>query len=357
MPRVFRLKVSLVGTVPEVWRRLEVPAELTLAGLHELIQLSMGWQEESEHAFEIGSRRTGQINPDNLWQVGSESLATVEDLLSRRGLNLHYLLGLLSPWDHLIEIEDIVDGAGHSEASCTGGAGACPPAEVEDLDDYLDLLDALIDAGQPGHRDALRRLGENWQPERFDLTVVLQELAEADRESWRLGEEDYSSTREIPEGLGEIYDAALGPDPGVWLNLDQGDMILAIEHHHVRERLRSRSSGLHSHAVVHMAVETQLAEDHPSESRQALERLRAQGLDRHEAVHALGAVFSAHLGQAVRTDHFDQQGYARDLAQLDAEAWRKGLSLGLIPAVMQRGLRRRRRDSDDPGRDDGSGEA
>jgi len=51
-PGVLRLKVSLTDVSPPVWRRLEVPADLTLAELHDVLQAVFGWDNMHLHAFE-----------------------------------------------------------------------------------------------------------------------------------------------------------------------------------------------------------------------------------------------------------------------------------------------------------------
>jgi hypothetical protein len=50
-PSVYHLRVVLRGISPLVWRRLLVPAESTLADLHEILQTSFGWSGESLHRF------------------------------------------------------------------------------------------------------------------------------------------------------------------------------------------------------------------------------------------------------------------------------------------------------------------
>jgi hypothetical protein len=38
---IYQIKLTLLGTDPPVWRRLLVPADLTLEQLHDVLQLAM----------------------------------------------------------------------------------------------------------------------------------------------------------------------------------------------------------------------------------------------------------------------------------------------------------------------------
>lgn len=50
-PEVFQLKVTLLGTMPPIWRRLLAPADRTLAQVHDVLQITMGWQDCHMHEF------------------------------------------------------------------------------------------------------------------------------------------------------------------------------------------------------------------------------------------------------------------------------------------------------------------
>src|SRR5260370_5336875 len=61
---IFQLKVTLLGTRPPIWRQLLVPTDLTLAQLHDVLQVAMGWQECHMHEFSGGGRTLGQPVPE-----------------------------------------------------------------------------------------------------------------------------------------------------------------------------------------------------------------------------------------------------------------------------------------------------
>ena len=61
---IYQIKVTLLGTKPPIWRRLLVPAVMTLAQLHDVVQASMGWQGGHMHEFRAGKRYFGKPDPE-----------------------------------------------------------------------------------------------------------------------------------------------------------------------------------------------------------------------------------------------------------------------------------------------------
>lgn len=308
MRSVYQVRIRLIGVEPPIWRQLWVPPDMTLVGLHQVVQIAMGWRDRAEHRFEIGQRRVGPGPHKIAWRVSDESGAVVSDLLAKRGPVVHYIYDFSCNWEHELLVEGIVTTEEQRPLPrCIGGAGACP-----------------ADGGG--------------RPIAFDLEQINARFATGAAPEW-FETEIYEPDAAAAAGWGFVYDAEKDPDPEVWLGLDQDSRNLAIEEFHVRANLRRRSADLRAHAVIHMAAETHVAETDPPQARLALTRLLKQGLDRHQAIHAIGTVLSEHLGRAVRQDYFDHAAYARDLEHLSADIWRAEAGRSLIPGVMRKGPR------------------
>jgi len=88
------------------------------------------------------------------------------------------------------------------------------------------------------------------------------------------------------------YDPDNAPDPAEWLALEELTRIQLAEEHH--RLARTKLPNLKAHAVFHAIVENQVAENLDPVVR-AMTRLTAEGLNRHEAVHAIALVVAEHI--------------------------------------------------------------
>ena len=82
--QIYELYVELEDIEPLVWRRLLVPASITLPKLHDLLQLAMGWTNSHLHSFTFGDQTFGMAGVD-----GFEEL----DMLDERKKTLEAALG------------------------------------------------------------------------------------------------------------------------------------------------------------------------------------------------------------------------------------------------------------------------
>jgi hypothetical protein len=64
----YQIKVSLRGAKPPIWRRLEVPADISLARLHDVIQLAFGWHGGHLHVFSTSYGDFGDADVLNRWR-------------------------------------------------------------------------------------------------------------------------------------------------------------------------------------------------------------------------------------------------------------------------------------------------
>jgi preprotein translocase subunit SecA len=94
------------------------------------------------------------------------------------------------------------------------------------------------------------------------------------------------------------YDPLVAPDPQEWLDIDESERIALVEEYHRRARVQLPNAQIH--ATVHTVIENQAALGDETPVRRALDRLMFEGLDRHDAIHAIGLVFTEHVNEAMK---------------------------------------------------------
>src|SRR5258708_9706623 len=62
--RVYQLDIRLTRIEPPIWRRIVVSDQITLAALHHLLQVVMGWEHSHLHQFLVGETRYGEPDPE-----------------------------------------------------------------------------------------------------------------------------------------------------------------------------------------------------------------------------------------------------------------------------------------------------
>lgn len=173
---VVRLKIALIEIVPPVWRRLTVPANLTLRRLHAVLQRAMGWEDLHPHRFRVGETLLGK--PENFAGLVKDSRwVTIHELVSAGTRTLLYEYGPDGRWIHEVWIEGVGEGTPTNQRpACLSGERACPPEASSGPDDYVDHI--------LGDRDPLGRLEprpkgwpQNFDPEHFDVEEANASIA------------------------------------------------------------------------------------------------------------------------------------------------------------------------------------
>jgi hypothetical protein len=120
----------------------------------------------------------------------------------------------------------------------------------------------------------------------------------------------------------DAYDPLVAPDPDEWLSLDEQERLILVEDHHSEAGVDLPNEKLH--AMVHAIVENQIAEGEGLPVKATLDRLVAEGLDRHDAIHAIGGVLAEFMFDLMGGGEPAADGnekYFRQLEIITAAGW------------------------------------
>jgi len=183
-PAIVRVKVVLQGIRPQIFRRLEIPTAISLGVLHDILQIAFGWTNSHLHQFLVGDRRFGTRDGEFDDQIADESKTRLAQLLPPyHPFVYEYDFG--DSWMHLITVEKTHEReAGVPYPRCTGGKRAAPPEDCGGPWGYADMLAALRDPGHEEHDSMLEWIGDEFDPEAFDLPTINWRL-EALAKHWK----------------------------------------------------------------------------------------------------------------------------------------------------------------------------
>jgi hypothetical protein len=120
----------------------------------------------------------------------------------------------------------------------------------------------------------------------------------------------------------EQYDPSEAPDAEKWLAMDEAERIAMALDYHIRAGIELPR--LEAHALLHVTVENQIALGDETPVRLKLRHLMAQGLNRHDAIHAIASVLIKFLNELMRDPSAvgdPNRRYYSDLRRLNARKW------------------------------------
>jgi len=161
----WRLHIELLDVRPSVWRRLLVPAGITLPPLHRVFQVVLGWSNSHLHEFIINGER--YADPDLEWkdelQQRDERRVRLEAALGGESRTFEYVYDFGDDWRHAVVVEDrYLQPRAPFAPFCLAGENACPPEDI---------------GGPPGYVQFLAEGVGGLDPTRFDLGAVNRALA------------------------------------------------------------------------------------------------------------------------------------------------------------------------------------
>jgi hypothetical protein len=174
-PVAYQLKITLEGSKPPIWRRVQV-ADCTLGRLHQILQIAMGWTNSHLHMFEYGNDRFS--DPQCELDAGEDETQVYLSQLVANGCGkLRYCYDFGDDWWHTIKIEKTLEPKpGDEYPSCMAGRGACPPEDVGGMWGYYEFLVALRDPKHERHAEVVEWWGPSFNADSFDRDEVNQAL-------------------------------------------------------------------------------------------------------------------------------------------------------------------------------------
>ena len=174
---VYQLKVTLKGSKPPIWRRIQVRGSTTLARLHDILQIVMGWTDSHLHQFIIDGEYYGVPDPDWDREVKNERRVKLEQVVSDVKQRLVYEYDFGDSWEHEILVEKLLTPEpGTRYPVCLTGKRACPPEDVGGIWSYDDFLEALHDPTHPEHEAYTDWIGGTFDPDAVNIEAVNQAL-------------------------------------------------------------------------------------------------------------------------------------------------------------------------------------
>ncbi len=122
---IYQLKISLEQIDPPIWRRVQMD-DCSLAELHEIIQIVMGWEGMHPHVFVIDGEdygRGGDCEYDSRF-------VSLSEVVEQGHTRFRYDYDFGDDWEHSIEIEKTLPAEeGVRYPRCVKGERACPPED------------------------------------------------------------------------------------------------------------------------------------------------------------------------------------------------------------------------------------
>ncbi len=176
---IYQIEVTLMGSNPPIWRRILAASDTTLPDVHELLQISMGWEDSHLHQFVVGEQFFGVADPDFPSDITDEMGVPLADILTGEEDAAVYEYDFGDSWAHRLVLEKIfVYEEGVPLPRCIEGQRACPPEDCGGVPGYEHLLAAIAEPGHPEHEGLSEWLGQGFDPEYLDLSWINFELGE-----------------------------------------------------------------------------------------------------------------------------------------------------------------------------------
>lgn len=178
---MLQLKLNLKGAKPPIWRRVQVPAELSLRALHQVIQGAFEWADYHLHEFQLSDVQAQGLPtvPDPFDEYSTsldEEAITIGRLLRAEKDKISYMYDFGDGWALSIAVEKLLENPEDRTPRCTGGRRMAPVEDSGGLGGWEHIHEAMADPNHEDHQQYREWLlledGEEFDPAYFDIEHV-----------------------------------------------------------------------------------------------------------------------------------------------------------------------------------------
>ena len=170
---MYQIQISLKGSTPKIWRRLQLKSDTFLPKLHHIIQITMGWTNSHLHQFIKNKEFYGDSSLNDDFDVVDYRKIKLSAMLMKEKDKFTYEYDFGDSWEHTILLEKILPVDSNTKYPvCIAGEMNCPPEDCGGVWGYAELLKILGDPKHEEYEEYKEWLGDDFNPNEFDLEEI-----------------------------------------------------------------------------------------------------------------------------------------------------------------------------------------
>jgi len=176
--QTLQFRLSVKDVKPEIWRRLLVSSDVTLARLHAILQVLMGWRDSHLYAFVINEKRYSSPSEHDTGKQNSVR-TKLSNIFAKEVKVIIYEYDFGDRWE--IELCNEPKNGGFQQKQSTECIEGFRHGPVEDSGGSREYMEKARIYSNPKHKryQEIRELiGPMFDPEAFDLRKTNEMLKE-----------------------------------------------------------------------------------------------------------------------------------------------------------------------------------
>lgn len=201
----YRIKATLEGSAPPVWRELEVDGVLSFDDLNAVVQVAFDWDTPFDWRFEAGTRcfaRPEVPREDGALHPNDHLLQTE---IPRAGSGFRYAFEGDGRPAVTLEVIAIEPRSFPTAPRCLALEGFCLTSDGSRSAEHQAWLEALSDPAHPEHASAVEQADAAGDPDAFEQLRINRELhGNLGHDPWRLWAAMEAAGEDVARAIGSL---------------------------------------------------------------------------------------------------------------------------------------------------------